>query len=300
MRVLMAGSSGFLGRHLHARLVADGHTVTRLVRRPARSADEVSWDPAAGQIDPGLVEAAQAVVNLAGAGVGDHRWTARYKELLRSSRVDSTTTLARAIAAAPADGGPAALLNASAIGWYGDTGDRAADEDQPAGDDFMASLCRVWEAAARPAEDAGARVVLMRTGVVLHQSGGLLKPTALLFRLGLGGRLGNGRQYLSWISLADWLDAVMFLLDRPELSGPVNLTGPAPVTNRQFTGALGAELHRPALVPVPGFALRLAVGEFGDEALRSVRVVPRVLSRAGFPFQHGDVRSALHAGLTDR
>lgn len=298
MRIVAAGMSGFLGSHLAARLTADGHTVVRLVRRPPRDPDEVSWDPAAGRLDPAVLAPAHAVVNLAGAGVGERRWTDRYKALLRSSRVDSTATLARAVAALPAARRPAVLVNASAIGWYGDTGDREVTEQSPPGDGFMAALCRDWEAATGPAEAAGVRVVRLRSGLVLHRSGGLLKPMLLQFRLGAGGRLGDGRQYQSWISLADWVAAVLFLINRPDLAGPVNLTGPAPVTNAELARALGAELHRPALLPAPGFALRLALGEFASEALHSARVLPGVLRREQFGFQHPDVRSALRAALT--
>ena len=194
----------------------------------------------------------------------------------------------------------AVLLNASAVGYYGDTGDRALDEDAPPGDGFLADVCRAWEAATGPAEDAGVRVVHLRIGLPLDRDGGLLKPMLLPFRLGLGARLGSGRQYVPWIGLPDWLAAVRFLLDRADLAGPVNLTGPAPVTNAEFTRVLAEELHRPAVLAVPGPALRAALGGFGREALASQRVVPGVLTRAGFPFSQPDVRAAMRWALTHR
>jgi uncharacterized protein (TIGR01777 family) len=297
MRILTAGASGFLGTRLVDRLRADGHEITRLVRRPPHGTDEVQWDPAAGQLNPSALAGVGAVVNLAGAGVGDRRWTEKYRALLRSSRVDTTHTLARAIAGRPANGRPAVLLNASAVGWYGDTGDRPVEEDAPAGDGFLADLCRVWEAATGPAENAGVRVVRLRSGFPLQGDSGYLKPQLLPFRLGIGGPYGGGRQWLAWISLADWLSAVLFLLARDDLAGPVNLVGPAPATNREFTHDLAAELHRPAVIPIPGVALKIALGGLATEALSSSRVLPGVLTRAGFTYQHPDLRSAMHAAL---
>lgn len=297
MRILMAGASGFLGSRLADRLRDRGHDVTRLVRRPARSPDEARWKPSAGQLDPALVAAADAVVNLAGAGVADKRWTARYKNEIRSSRLDSTGTIAQAIAHLPAADRPSVLLQASAIGWYGDTGDREVTEEAPAGTGFLADVCRVWEAAARPAEDAGTRVVPMRTGLPLDEHGGLLKPQLLPFRLGVGGRLGGGRQWMAWISLEDWLRAVEFLLDRGDVAGPVNVVGPEPVTNATFTSTLGRVLHRPTLTMVPGIALQIALGGFAGEALKSQRVLPAVLRRAGFTWAHPTLEGALRAAL---
>jgi uncharacterized protein len=299
VRILVAGSSGFLGPALVERFAADGHTVTRLVRRPPAAPNEVQWDPGAGEVDPAVVGSAHAVVNLAGAPIAGRRWTARYKEVIRASRVDSTSTLARAIAALPAADRPAVLINAAGVHSYGDTGGRAVDEDSPAGSGFMPDLVRVWEAATRPAESAGVRVVLLRNGLILHRSGGLLKPLLIQFRLGLGGRIGNGRHYMPVISRADWLTAAVFLLNRTDIAGPVNVTGPAPVPNAQFTRALGAELHRPTFFPLPALALRIAVGEAAAVMLDSLRVVPKVLSRAGFQYRHPDVRSALHSALHD-
>lgn len=298
MRILTAGASGFLGTRLVDRLRSDGHEIVRLVRRPATRPDEVRWQPSTGQLDPAALAGVDVVINLAGAGVGDKRWTSHYKNVLRSSRVDTTTTLARTIAGlAPADR-PRALLNASAVGWYGDTGDQPVEEDAPAGEGFLADLCRVWEAATGPAEDAGVRVVRLRTGLPLHRDGGLLKPQLLPYRLGIAGRFGSGRQWIPWMSMADWLDAMLFLLDREEIAGPVNVVGPAPVTNAEFTKELAAALHRPAIVPIPGLALRILLGEFSTEALTSTRVLPGVLNRAGFTFQHPDLPSALQAALS--
>jgi uncharacterized protein len=297
MRILMAGSSGFLGTRLGDRLGAAGHDITRLVRRPARSADEASWDPASGQLDAPLVAGADAVINLAGVGVGDKRWTARHKNDVRSSRVDSTGTIARTIAHLPAADRPAVLLQASAVGWYGDTGDAEVTEEAPAGTDFLADVCRVWEAAARPAEDAGTRVVLLRTGLPLDEDGGLLKPQMLPFRLGVGGKLGGGKQWVPWIALADWLRAADFLLDRGDIAGPVNVVGPAPVTNATFTQALGRVLHRPTIMPIPGAALHLVLGGLAGEALKSQRVLPGVLRRSGFAWTCPTLESALQAAL---
>ncbi|ROP29334.1 hypothetical protein EDD30_2122 [Couchioplanes caeruleus] len=295
----MAGSSGFLGTTLAERLRRGGHEVVRLVRRPAEAADEATWNPSGGQLDPTLLVGAGAVINLAGAGVGDKRWTARYKSLIRSSRVDSTGTIARAVRLLPAEDRPRALLQSSAVGWYGDTGDQEVTEEAPAGTGFLADVCRVWEAAARPAEDAGSRVVLLRTGLPLDANGGLLKPQMPLFRLGAGARLGGGKQWVPWIALDDWLAAVEFLLRRDDLAGPVNLVGPQPVTNATFTRTLAKILHRPALLQVPGIALQVALGEFAHEALRSQRALPGVLERAGFPFAHPTLESALRAAIND-
>ncbi|MFC7546238.1 TIGR01777 family oxidoreductase [Plantactinospora sp. GCM10030261] len=299
MRILAAGMSGFLGTRLADDIRRQGHDVVRLVRRPPRGPGEIQWNPAAGQLDPGAVAGVDAVINLAGAGVGDKRWTEAYKNLLRTSRVDTTSTLATAIAGLPPGDRPATLLNSSAIGWYGDTGEHPVEEDAPAGEGFLADLCRVWEAATRPAEDAGVRVVRLRSGYPLHRDGGFLKPQLLPFRLGVGGRFGSGRQWVPWISMADWLAATVFLLDRADLGGPVNVVGPAPVTNAEFTRELAAALHRPALFAVPGIALRIGVGGLADEILTSARVLPGVLDRAGFTFRHPDLRSALRAALEE-
>lgn len=297
MRILMAGASGFLGTRLAQRWRDAGHDVTRLVRRAPQQPDEARWQPSSGELDPALVAAADAVVNLAGAGVGDKRWTGAYKNTIRASRVDTTGTLARTIANLPDSDRPKVLLQGSAVGWYGDTGDRAVTEEAPAGSGFLADVCRVWEAAATPAETAGTRVALLRTGLPLAADGGLLKPQMLPFRLGVGGKLGSGRQWVPWMSLLDWLRAVDFVLDRDDITGPVNVVGPEPVTNAAFTEAFGRVLHRPTVMPIPGFALQVALGEFAGEALRSQRVLPGVLSRAGFTWEHPTVEAGLRAAM---
>lgn len=304
MRIIAAGSSGFLGSLLTDRLRTRGHEVVRLVRRPAAGPDEASWRPAAGELDPTTLAGADAVVNLAGTGLGTRvgrlqipvrPWTARYAAEFRSSRVDTTATLARAIAAA--DPRPEVFLAGSGTGWYGDTGDTEVDEDAPAGTGSFAEMARDWEAATGPAEAAGVRVVRLRTGLPLHRDGGFLGPVLLPFRLGLGGKVSHGRQWQPWIAMADWLDAVEVVLARDDIAGPVNLVGPAPVTNAELTRTLGSVLHRPTRLPVPAPALRLLLGELGREVVRSQRVLPGVLQRAGFEFAYPDVRSALEAAL---
>ena len=296
----MAGASGFLGTRLADRLRGQGHDITRLVRHPATEPGQATWQPSQGELDPALLAGADAVINLAGANVGDHRWTAAYKSKLRSSRVDTTGTIARAIRQLPQADRPRALLQSSAIGWYGDTGDREVTEDAPAGSTFLADLCRIWEAAARPAEDAGTRLVLLRSGLPLDASGGLVKPLLLPFRLGGAAKIGAGRQWMPWIALPDWLDAVVFLLDRDDIAGPVNVVGPESVTNAEFTRVFAHVLHRPALLSIPGFALDLGLGEFAGELQRSYRVIPGVLRRAGFRWEHPTVESALRAALEPR
>lgn len=297
MRILLAGASGFLGTALRERLAADGHDLRRLVRRTPESGDEIPWKPSAGHLDPAALRGVDAVINLAGASIGGQRWTAAYKRKLRSSRVDTTGTLARAIAALPEGERPSVFLNGSAKGWYGDTGDTPVEEDAPPADDFLADLCRVWEAATGPAEDAGVRVVHLRSGLPLDKRGGLLQPLVLLFKAGLGGRIGSGRQYIPWISLADWVNATVFLLEREDIAGPVNMVGPAPATNAEFTRELAAALHRPALVPVPGFAIKVALGEFSTEILTGTRAIPGVLNRTGYEFLHPTLPAALRAAL---
>jgi uncharacterized protein (TIGR01777 family) len=291
MRIIVAGSSGYLGSRLVRRLREAGHEVVRLVRREPDHPDQVYWRPNEEDLDPGVVDGAQAVINLAGANVGDQRWTEAYKQLLRSSRVNPTAALARAVSIA-ADP-PRVLLNASGIDYYGDAGDTELPESAPVGTGFFPDLCQAWEAATQPAERAGVRVVHLRTGMVLGASGGLLKALLPLFKLGLGGRLGSGRQWLPWISLADELAAIEFLLGAEEVSGAANLVGPAPVRNAEFARTLGKILHRPAVLPTPAAALRLVAGELGGELLTSKRAVPAALATAGYPFQHPSLAEAL-------
>lgn len=297
MRIVMAGSSGLLGSHLRERLVADGHTITRLVRRPPTDRDEQPWQPDTGDLDPAVLAGADAVVNLAGAGVEDRRWNDRYKQTLISSRVRPTGTLARAIAGLSEQDRPRMLVNASGVHFYGDTGDTKVDEESPPGHGFFPDLCQAWEAACAPAEQGGVRVVALRTGLVLDKSGGLLKTMALAVRLFAGGPLAGGRQWMPWISMTDWVGAVTFLLGRDDVTGPVNVVGPDPVRNTDFNRALARALHRPAPWPIPRFALRIVVGEFANEAVESLRVLPRVLTRTGYPFQHSTVDDALRSAL---
>jgi uncharacterized protein (TIGR01777 family) len=293
MRVAVGGSSGLIGRALVEALGREGHEVVRLVRREPRAAGEVRWDPGT-PLDPAALAGVDAAINLAGAGVGDKRWTPEYKKTLVDSRVESTRTLAEALAGL--DPLPRVLIGGSAIGYYGDGGDRPLDEASPPGDDFLARLCVQWEAATAPAEAAGIRVVHARTGLVVAPKGGAFGRMFPLFKLGLGGRLGSGRQYWSVISLEDEVRALVFLLTA-DVSGPVNLTGPTPVTNAEATRALGLVLHRPTLLPVPAVGLRLVLGEFASEPLRSQRVLPKALTAAGFTFRHPTVADAIRAAL---
>jgi len=297
MRILMAGASGFLGTPLAERLRLSGHDVTELVRGPVERGGQARWTPSQGQLDPGLVADADVVVNLAGANVGGKRWTARYKSVLRSSRLDTTGTLAKVIKELPAADRPRVLLQASAVGWYGDTGDTEVTEQAPAGNTFLADLCRTWEAAARPAEDAGTRVVLLRTAASLGPGSALIKPLLPLFRLGGGARMGSGRQWLPWIALPDWLGAVEFVLGREEVAGPVNLVSPHPSTNNDFTKALARAVRRPAVLAVPGFALAIGLGEMAGEVLGSQRVLPAVLEQAGFRWEYPDLDAAMRIAV---
>ncbi|RFU42110.1 TIGR01777 family protein [Actinomadura logoneensis] len=286
MKVAVTGASGFVGSALVRSLADDGHEVVRLVRREPSGPDERRWEPSGGPLDLGGVD---AVVHLAGAGIGDRPWTPRYRRTILLSRVQGTATIARAVAEA----GVPVLVSGSAIGFYGDTGDREVDEDAPSGAGFLAEVVRAWEAAASPASDAGARVAIARTGHVLGAGGGLLGKLLPLYRLGLGGRLGSGRQYWSWISLDDEVAALRLLIDG-DLSGPVNLTAPNPVTNAEFTRLLGQALHRPTPLPVPAFALRAALPGFAREAiLPGQRVVPRRLAGAGFRYGDPELGAAM-------
>lgn len=289
----ISGASGLIGTALTADLRADGVRAVQLVRRETSGPDEISWRPGPGGLDPAALTGIDAVVNLSGAGIGDKRWTEDYKRLLLTSRVESTRTLAEAMAAS-GTGGPTVLISGSAVGYYGDTGDATVEETAPSGAGYLAQICREWEAAASPAEVAGIRVVYLRTGLVLSRSGGLLGKLKPLFKLGLGGRLGSGRQYQPWISLVDEVRAIRFALANDALSGPVNATGPTPVTNREMTREMGRAAHRPALAVVPGPALRIALGEFASEGvLVGQRAVPAALRSHGFEFTHATLPDAL-------
>ena len=297
MRIAVTGSSGLIGTALVAALRAEGHRVVRLVRQTPAGEDEIAWDPLAptGGLAPGALDGLDAVVHLAGANVGSRRWTAAYKEEIRASRVRGTQALVRALGTASTP--PAVLLSASAIGFYGDTGGREVDESSPAGTGFLPGVVTEWEAAARRAEESGIRVVTMRSGLVMSRRGGVLARLLPPFRLGLGARLGSGSQVMSWITLADYGAIVNFLLAHPEISGPVNLTTPHPVTNAEFTAALAAAVHRPGLLFLPGQALKLALGEVTSDLLSSARVMPRRLEAAGYQFRLPLLPGALAAEL---
>ena len=300
MKVAITGSSGLIGTALTASLRADGHQVVRLVRRPPRAADEVRWDPQAADAGRPALTDVDACVHLAGAGVGDHRWTAAYKAEIRSSRVLPTRALATALAAASPR--PAAFLVASAIGWYGDTGGAPVTEDAPAGQAFLSRVVADWEAAATPAREAGIRVAHLRSGLVLASGGGVLGRLALPARLGVLPRFGDGRQVMSWISLTDEVRAIRFLLDGADASGrsgPYNLTAPNPVTDSELTAALLAAFHRPNFpwLRVPAPLLKLGLGEMSAELLTSAQVLPKRLLEAGFAFEYPTVSAALAAEL---
>jgi uncharacterized protein (TIGR01777 family) len=294
MRIAVTGSSGLLGSALTSALTADGHDVVRLVRRAPAHPDEVRWDPRGGTVDTAGLDGCEAVVHLAGAGIGDRRWTDSRKRELRDSRVLGTATLARAVASLGTP--PRVLLCGNAIGYYGETGDAYVDEDSPPGEGFLAELCQEWEAAADPARAAGIRTVHARTGLVVAR-GGAWARLFPLFKAGLGGRLGNGRQYWSFIALHDEIAALRYALDTETLSGPVNLTAPEPLTNRQITAEMGRVLHRPTVARVPAPVLRLVLGEFATDIVGSQRVRPKRLLESGFAFAFPEFEQAVRAAL---
>lgn len=294
-RIAVAGASGLIGGALVRSLRADGHEVVRLVRRAPRGTDEVRWDPAGRSVDTAGLAGCDAVVNLAGAGVGDRRWTEAYKKEIRDSRVLGTAALAEAVASL--DAPPRVFVSGSAIGFYGDTGDRVVDEDAPPGDGFLPRLCVEWERAAAPAQEAGVRTVFARTGLVVAREGGAWGRLFPLFKAGLGGRLGDGRQYWSFIALHDEVAALRHLIDTRSLSGPVNLTAPQPLTNREITAVMGRVLHRPTLLSVPAPVLRGVLGEMAGDVLGSARVVPKRLLESGFSFAFPGIEDAVRAAL---
>jgi len=287
-RIAITGSSGLIGTALVGHLKSEGHTVQRLVRRAPVAVDEVTWDPQTGYVDLSALEGVDAIIHLAGVPVADKRWTKKYKAEILNSRLLGTSTIAKAAAEVKPD----VFISASAIGWYGESGNRAVVESDRVGDDFLAAVCREWEAAADLAGDV--RTVKLRTGLVLDPTGGALGKMLPLFRLGFGGKLGSGRQWWSWITLHDVVRAIDFALVE-DISGPVNLTAPNPVTNQEFTSALARALHRPAVFPAPAFALKAALGGFSTEVLGSKRVIPQALQEAGFTWDYPHVTEALNA-----
>ncbi len=295
MKVIISGASGLIGRPLVERLGTDGHDVVRLVRREPEGPSEVEWDPRGGTIDHSGLKGADAAFHLAGAGIGDHRWTDSYKGEILDSRVSGTRLLASALAGL--DRKPAVLVSASAIGWYGDRGDEILDETEPQGVGFLADVTAAWEEAAAPAASAGIRVVYPRTGIVLSKDGGALQRLLLPFKLGAGGRTGPGSQWWSWITLDDEVRALTHLAFASEMAGPVNLTAPNPVTNADFVNALGAALRRPTVLPTPSFALKAMLGSELAEALlfQSQRVVPARLTEDGFTFSSPSLEGALQS-----
>jgi uncharacterized protein (TIGR01777 family) len=298
-RIAITGATGLIGRALSASLIADGHRVARVLRDPsAARAEDIVWDPEADSMDPAGLEGVDAVVHLAGEPIGASRWTAETRRRIHDSRVRGTDLLARTLAGL--EQRPAVFVSSSAVGVYGDRDAEELTEDSSHGDDFLADVCVAWEQAADPAREAGIRVVHPRTGVVIAKDGPLIDKVELPFRLGVGGKVGSGRQFVPWISLDDEVAALRFLIDRP-LQGPVNLTGPNPATNLELTKALGTVLRRPTIMPIPSFAIRLLYGEMGETlATVSQRVLPRRLLDAGFSFRHTTILAALSAAFGRR
>jgi uncharacterized protein (TIGR01777 family) len=295
MKVAITGSSGLIGTALRRSLEADGHQYLRLVRRPIQADNEVSWDPAAGRLDIADLAGVDAIVNLAGVGFGDKRWTDSFKRSLLESRTLSTGL----VATAGAQAGIGRLVSASAIGYYGNQDEEVLTEDSPAGTDFAAQVCVQWEGATAPAEQGGASVAHIRTGLVMGKEASLLKRLVLPFKLGVGGRIGTGKQYWSWIDIEDEIAAIRYLLDQPELTGPFNLAAPNPVQFDEVEETLGKVLRRPTVLPVPSFAMKALFGaERADTiVLAGQRVVPRNLLDSGFEFRFTDLESSLRHQL---
>lgn len=287
-KVAVTGATGLIGTALVAQLKSDGYQVQKLVRRPVRTADEVFWDPIKGEVDTNSLEGIDAVFHLAGASVGGKRWSAAYRSEILNSRLLGTTTIATACEQLK----PSVFISASAIGHYGETGNRAVTEADGGGGDFLSIVCREWEAAASLAPSV--RTIKLRTGIVLDPTGGALGQMLPIFKFGVGGKLGSGKQWWSWITLHDQIRAMIFLLNS-KIEGAVNLTAPNPVTNQEFTAALAHAMKRPAFFPAPAFALRAVLGGFSSEVLGSKRVIPKVLTDAKFEFDYPFVASALNA-----
>lgn len=298
-RVLVSGASGLIGSALVRAITADRISVVRLVRKPRSDGQgEICWSPLSSPAigDPSLLEGFDAVIHLSGANIGDHRWTAAYKREIVESRVQTTQALSLLLTGLKRP--PQTFLCASAVGIYGNRGDEVLTEASTPGSGFLAETCDRWEAATQPARAAGIRVVHLRFGVALSAEGGALSKMLSLFRLGLGGRLGSGQQWMSWISLTDLVSAVSFILGASQLAGPINMVAPNPVTNADFTRTLARTIHRPAVFPAPAFALRVAMGEMADEALlASARAIPAQLTQAGFDFKHPELGAALESLL---
>jgi uncharacterized protein (TIGR01777 family) len=297
MKIVLTGASGLLGHALVSSLRGDAHEVVRLVRRPPSSADEAQWDPQSGFVEPTAMAGADAVINLAGPGLGDKPWTPARQRKLLEDRVSATRTISAAMVAAQPR--PRVLLSMSGTGYYGGPGDAVVTEEAPQGDGYVAAIAAAWEQATSAASDAGIRVVRMRTGVVLSAKGGAFGRLLPIFRLGIGGRLGSGRQWWSWLALPDYVAAVRFLLEHDEIDGPVNVTSPEPIRNADLTKAMGRVLHRPTVTFVPGFALRLPLRDFADDLLAGQRAVPQKLLAAGFSFAQPNFEPALRE-LLDR
>ena len=295
MDVVISGASGLIGSSLTTSLQADGHRVRRLVRRGVSGGDNIAWDPETGRIDAPALEAVDAVVNLAGEGIGEQKWTDEQKRRIRDSRVRGTAALAAA--AAGREQKPRVFISGSAVGYYGNRGDEMLTEQSAPGDDFLGELCQAWEAETRTAADAGVRTVVIRTGLVLAKHGGALAPLLLPFKLGLGGKQGSGKQWMSWIALVDEVAAIRAAIDNEQLGGPVNLVAPNAVTNEEFARTLGRVLHRPTLLPTPMLPLRLRFGaELVDTLLLSGQhVTPGVLEAAGFTFRQPVLTGALES-----
>jgi uncharacterized protein (TIGR01777 family) len=290
-RVAISGASGLIGGALSSYLVARGDDVRHLVRREARTASEISWDPKQRRLDPSAFDEVDAVVHLAGAGVGDHRWNASYKQEILSSRTDGTTTVARAVAA---HGDRIRLVSASAVGWYGsDRGDEVLTEDSAGGSGFLAEVAQAWERATEPASVAGVPVATSRTGLVMARGAGAFGPLVRLGRLGLAGPLGSGHQYWPWITLDDVVRAFVHLIDRRDIVGPVNVVGPDPLRQKEIMDELGRQLGRPTVVPAPAFALRMVLGEISGDTVGSQRAVPTRLRETGFAWVHDTIVSAV-------
>ena len=282
-RIAVTGSSGLIGTALVAALRERGDEVVRFVRHPPRGRDEVQWAPDSRSLDPRSLDGVDGVVHLAGAGLGDKRWSPAYKREILASRTDGTHAIATAVATADH---PVRLVSGSAVGYYGDRGDEPLTESSPPGEGFLTDVVLAWEASTQPATDAGASVALARTGIVLAREGGAMERLLQLARFGLAGPLGSGKQFWPWITMVDEVGALLHLLDRHDITGPVNLAAPEPARQREIVSAIGSALHRPAFLPAPGFALKIMLGEFGNDILGSQRVVGDVLATSGYEFTH--------------